>query len=346
MKYKLLGKSGLRVSEICLGTMTFGEEWGWGANYDESRKQFFTYLERGGNFIDTANRYTEGTSEKFLGEFIKESGRREQLVVATKYSMVTHERSLNLAGNHRKNMMQTVEGSLKRMQTPYIDILYLHAWDFTTYSEEILRAMQDLIQQGKIFYIAISDAPAWIVSRANTIAELRGWNAFIALQIEYSLIQRTVERDLIPMANAFDMGIVTWAPIAGGALTGKYLQQNSHAKRLKENSVRLNERNRAIAQEVVNIAGELNCSPAQVAIKWVMMQHRQIIPIVGARNTEQLTDNLDAAGIQLQAEHMKRLDEVSRIELGFPHEFLKGEGVQDILFGGGYGELEIHRKGY
>lgn len=346
MKYKLLGKSGLRVSEICLGTMTFGEEWGWGANQEESRKIFNAYLAQGGNFIDTANRYTEGTSERFLGEFIKESGKRDELVIATKYSLVTHERSLNLAGNHRKNMMQSVDGSLKRLQLDCIDILYLHAWDFTTYSDEILRSMQDLIQQGKVCYIGISDAPAWIVSRSNTIAELRGWNQFVALQIEYSLIQRTVERDLIPMANAFDMGIVAWAPIAGGALTGKYLNQNDEAKRLKEGSVRLNERSRKIAEEVVKIALELNCAPAQVAIKWVMLQHQQILPIVGARNADQLLHNLQAAQIQLHADQVNRLNEVSKIELGFPHEFLKGDGVQDILFGGRLGELEIHHRGY
>ena len=346
MKYKLLGKSGLRVSEICLGTMTFGEEWGWGANFEESKKQFFGFLEAGGNFIDTANRYTEGTSERFLGDFITESGRREDLVLATKYALVTHDRGLNLAGNHRKNMIQSVEGSLKRLKTDYIDVLYLHAWDFTTYSEEVLRGLNDLIQQGKIFYIAISDTPAWIVSRANTIAELRGWNAFIGIQLEYSLLQRTGERDLIPMANAFDMGIIAWAPIAGGALTGKYLQQNDDAKRLQPNSARLNEKNRAIAQEVVNIAAETGFSAAQVAIRWVMQQHQQVIPIVGARHLGQLNDSLGACSIQLQPEHLHRLNEISKIELGFPHDFLKGDGVRDILFGGKLGELEIHHRGY
>ncbi len=346
MKYKLLGKSGLRISEICLGTMTFGEEWGWGASMEESRKLFLSYLEHGGNFIDTSNRYTEGTSERFIGEFIKESRRRDDLVIATKYSLVTHERGLNLAGNHRKNIKQSVEGSLKRLQLEHMDVLYLHAWDFTTYSEEILRSMQDLIREGKVDYIAISNAPAWIVSRANTIAELRGWDAFIALQIEYSLMQRSVERDLIPMANAFEMGIIAWAPIAGGALTGKYLNQNNDPKRLKETSVRLNEKNQKIAQTVVSIAEEIGCSPAQLAIKWVMMQNQQVIPIVGARNAEQLINNLKATSVQINEDQMRRLDEVSKIELGFPHEFLKGDGVQDILFGGKLGELEINHRGF
>ena len=193
MKYKLLGRSGLRVSEICLGTMTFGEEWGWGADQTESKKQFFTYLENGGNFIDTANRYTEGTSEKYLGEFIKESNQRKEIVLATKYSLITDRSSgLNQSGNHKKNMVQSVEDSLKRLQTDYIDVYYLHAWDFTTSIEEVLRAMDDLVRQGKILYVGISDTPAWIVSRANAIAEFKDWSPFIALQIEYSLLQRSV----------------------------------------------------------------------------------------------------------------------------------------------------------
>ncbi len=201
MKYKLLGRSGLRVSEICLGTMTFGEEWGWGADQTESKKQFFTYLENGGNFIDTANRYTEGTSEKYLGEFIKESNQRKEIVLATKYSLITDRSSgLNQSGNHKKNMVQSVEDSLKRLQTDYIDVYYLHAWDFTTSIEEVLRAMDDLVRQGKILYVGISDTPAWIVSRANAIAEFKDWSPFIALQIEYSLLQRSVERDLIPVS--------------------------------------------------------------------------------------------------------------------------------------------------
>lgn len=344
MRYTLLGRSGLRVSEICLGTMTFGEEWGWGAGFEESSKQFHAFLEAGGNFIDTANRYTEGTSERYLGELIKQSGKRDDLVIATKYALVTHERGLNLAGNHRKNMVQSVEGSLRRLQLEHIDILYLHAWDFTTQAEEVMRALHDLVQHGKIFYVAISDTPAWIVSRANAIADLRGWDPFIALQIEYSLIQRTVERDLIPMAEALELGVVAWAPIAGGALTGKYLQENSDPKRLQANSARLNERSRKIAQEVVDIAAETGYSPAQVAIRWVMQQGPQIIPIVGARNAAQLNDSIGASQITLSEEHLKRLHEVSAIEIGFPHDFLRGDGVRDILFGGQLGSLDIPKR--
>ncbi|MFI5172208.1 MAG: aldo/keto reductase [Chitinophagales bacterium] len=341
MKYKLLGKSGLRVSEICLGTMTFGDEWGWGADHTSSRNQFFSYLDHGGNFIDTSNRYTEGTSERFLGEFIMESNQRKEIVLATKYSLITDRSAgINQSGNHKKNMVQSVEDSLKRLNTDYIDLFYLHAWDFTTRIEEVLRAMDDLIRQGKILYTGISNTPAWIVSRANAIAELKNWTEFIALQIEYSLMQRTVERDLIPMADELEMSVVGWAPIAGGALTGKYLGTNNDPKRLQPTSVRLSESKQKITTLVVQIAEELNCSAAQVAIAWVMKQGKNIIPIVGARSEDQLKNNLNSIDINISEEQLKRLNEVSKIELGYPHEFLKGEGVQDILFSGKRKELK------
>ncbi|MFN3940431.1 MAG: aldo/keto reductase, partial [Chitinophagales bacterium] len=327
MRYKLFGRSGLRVSELCLGTMTFGEEWGYGTNREGSEKIWNAYLEAGGNFIDTANRYTDGTSEKYIGAFVKKSGRRNELVIASKYSLVTKAGDgINASGNHRKNMMQTVEASLQRLELDYLDILYVHAWDFTTQIEEVLRGLDDLVRSGKVLYIAISDTPAWIVSRANAIADLRGWNPFVGLQIEYSLIQRSVERELIPMANALDLAVVAWAPIAGGALTGKYLQETTAQKRLKETSTRLSERNRLIAKEVVAIADEMNVKPSQVAIAWVMQQGKNTIPIIGARNADQLNENLLAAQVVFSESQLKRLDEVSKIEMDFPHAFLRGEG--------------------
>jgi aryl-alcohol dehydrogenase-like predicted oxidoreductase len=345
MKYKLLGTSGLRVSEICLGTMTFGEEWGWGANAEESKKIFYAYLEQGGNFIDTANRYTEGTSEKLLGAFIKESKQRKDIVLATKYSLITDKSAgINQSGNHKKNMIQSVEDSLQRLQTEYIDLFYLHAWDFTTSAEEVLRAMDDLVRQGKILYVGISDTPAWIVSRANAIAEYKNWTAFQALQIEYSLLQRTVERELLPMAEALEMSVIAWAPIAGGALTGKYLQEETKSNRLSEKSVRLSASKQVITKEVVRIAEEMHCSPAQVAIAWVLQKGNHIIPIAGARNADQLMNNINAASVKISNEHMRQLDEISTIELGFPHEFLKGEGVQDILFASKGGQLLTGKK--
>ena len=197
MRYRFLGNSGLRVAEISLGTMTFGEEWGWGANKDESRKIYDAYREAGGNFIDTANIYTNGTSESLLGEFM--SGHRESIVLATKYTNSMPTKDVNASGNHRKNMVQAVEASLKRLKTDYIDLYWMHIWDQLTPAEETMRALDDLVRQGKILYVGVSDAPAWWVAQANTLAQLRGWTPFIAMQIEYSLIERTVERELIPL---------------------------------------------------------------------------------------------------------------------------------------------------
>lgn len=218
--YRLLGRSGLRVSPMALGTMTFGTDWGWGADDAESRKLFNTYVERGGNFIDTANNYTNGTSERLLGEFARE--RRDQLAIATKYTCWTRQRDPNSGGNHRKSMIASVESSLKRLQTDYIDLLYLHLWDGTTPVEEILRGLDDLVRSGKVLYVGISDTPAWQVSRMQAMTELRGWAPLIALQVEYSLIERTTERELIPMAREMGLGVLPWAPLAKGVLTGKY----------------------------------------------------------------------------------------------------------------------------
>src|ERR1700729_4104753 len=224
MRYRLLGNSGLRVSEAALGTMTFGEDWGWGSPKEESRKVYDTFRESGGNFIDTANIYTNGTSESLLGEFMQ--GHRQSVVLATKYSNSFPGTDPNAAGNHRKNMVQAVEASLKRLKTDYVDLYWLHIWDQITPVEEVMRAFDDLVRQGKVLYIGVSDAPAWWIAQANTLAELRGWASFIGLQIEYSLIERTVERELIPMAKAFNLGMVAWSPLAGGLLSGKYHSGN------------------------------------------------------------------------------------------------------------------------
>ncbi len=344
MRYKLFGRSGLRVSELCLGTMTFGEEWGYGAEKAESRRIFDTFLEAGGNFIDTANRYTEGTSELFLGEFIRESRRRDELVIATKYALFTQSGKINDSGNHRKNLVQSVEGSLKRLQLDYIDVLYLHMWDFTTPEEEIMRSLDDLVRAGKILYIAISDTPAWIVSRCNTLAELRGWTSFAGLQTEYSLITRDAERELLPLARHTDLAVTAWAPLGGGALTGKYLHPQEKNRRLKEGSKRLNERSQRIASLVVQIATELSCTPSQVALAWVRQQGQQIIPVIGARTQAQLQDNLACLSVKLDEAQLQKLEEVSRIELGFPHDFLRQEGVQQVLYGGLASKIENHRK--
>ncbi len=364
MKYHLLGKSGLRVSELCLGAMTFGEEWGWGASKEECRKIFNAYVDAGGNFIDTANKYTEGTSEKYIGEFIADD--RDRFVLATKYTSNTRRGDPNAGGNHRKNMIQSLEASLRRLNTDYIDLYWVHAWDPLTPIEEMMRALDDMVRVGKILYIGVSDAPAWIVSQANTLANLKGWTEFTGLQIEYSLIERTPERELLPMADALNIGVTAWSPLGGGVLTGKYNKSNREEGQQQQNTSSsntvvaqegnsrlqvqnefanrfLNDRNMLIAQEVSKIAKEIGCSAAQVALNWVRQQNimspagkNKIIPIIGARKETQIKDNLACLEFELTSEQMQRLNEVSKIELGFPHDFLNSEMIKDIIYGGTY----------
>ncbi|MCE7070339.1 MULTISPECIES: aldo/keto reductase [Dyadobacter] len=340
MQYQLLGRSGLRVSEVCLGTMTFGTEWGWGADKHESYKIFESFAGAGGNFIDTANRYTEGSSEKYVGEFIEND--RDHWVLATKFTLKDRNDDLNFAGNHRKNMMRSVRASLKRLNTEYIDLLWVHLWDNTTPVEEVMRGLDDLVTRGLVHYVGISDTPAWVVSQANTIADFRGWNAFAAIQFEYSLIQRTPERDLLPMAKALGLAVTPWGTIGGGALTGKYLR--GEAGRVPDHSIRRNEHSSIIAQTVVDVASELGVTPVQVAINWARHRDQVMIPIIGASKEKQLVDSLGCLSFKLPDEMIARLNEVSKIELGFPHEFLKSEGVKEEAFGGLYEKLENHRN--
>jgi aryl-alcohol dehydrogenase-like predicted oxidoreductase len=342
MRYKLFGKSGLRVSEICLGAMTFGEEWGWGASAEESRRIFSAFTERGGNFIDTANVYTNGTSEKFVGDFI--AAERERFVIATKYTCSMRKNDPNAAGNHRKNLVQSLEASLKRLKCDYVDLYWVHAWDEATPIEETLRALDDVVRAGKVLYVGISDAPAWIVSRAHLLAELRGWSKFVGLQIEYSLIERTPERELLPMARALDLAVTPWGPLGGGVLSGKYdSAKPEESKRAAINQSRLTERNRLIVEEVKKIGEKLGKKPTQVALAWLRRQMGVIIPIVGARTAAQLQENLEVLDFSLDDAEVKKLDEVSRIELGFPHDFLAQESVRQIVYGGTYGQFDNHR---
>ncbi|MDB9411874.1 aldo/keto reductase [Microcystis aeruginosa] len=340
MRYKLLGNSGLRVSELCLGTMTFGEDWGWGANKEESRAVFQAFAEAGGNFLDTANIYTNGTSETLVGEFVK--GDREKWVIATKYSLNTRPGDVNACGNHRKNLFQAVEASLKRLGTDYIDLLWLHIWDSLTPMEEVMRAFDDLVRMGKVLYIGISDSPAWIVSQANTLATLRGWTPFIGLQIEYSLKERTPERELLPMAKALNIGVTAWSPLGGGVLTGKYNQPNPVDGRLSmtDQPFQILDRDLKIAETVLEIAREIGKSPAQVALNWLRNRPNPIIPIIGARRLSQLQDNLACVDFNLTGEQLQRLDNISAISLGFPQELLASQFVRDILLGGVAAQLD------
>jgi aryl-alcohol dehydrogenase-like predicted oxidoreductase len=332
MRYKLLGKSGLRVSELALGTMTFGDRWGWGADQMESRHIFDAYVEAGGNLIDTANQYTQGQSEEFIGEYIASD--REKFVIATKYSLTMNPRDPNGGGNHRKNLVQSLDASLKRLKTDYIDVYWLHLWDFMTPVEEVMRALDDQVRAGKILYIGISDTPAWIVAQANTMAALQGWTPFIGLQVSYSLLQREAERELIPMAKAFDIGVTAWAPLSGGVLSGKYTGgRPADSKRVEVSGDRISERNRSIVETVESIAQDIGRTPAQVALNWIRQQEGTPIPIIGARTQEQIKDNLNCLAFELTPEQIDVLTKASSIDLGFPHDFLALDQVKQNING-------------
>ncbi len=337
--YKLLGKSGLRVSPLCLGAMTFGTEYGWGADKNVSKTIFDMYVDKGGNFIDTANTYTMGTSEKFVGEFVK--GQRDKFVIATKYTSSADPADPNAGGNHRKNMMRAAEASLKRLKTEYIDLYWVHAWDMRTPVEEVMRGLDDLVRQGKILYIGCSDAPAWKIAQANTLAEFRGWTSFIAMQVHYNLVERTVERELVPMALEYGVAVQPWSPLAGGVLTGKYSKEDITSDKPDDETRRdankmfgmLTERNIEIADELKKMAEEIGRTPSQTALNWLLQKPGVVSPIVGARKLSQLEDNLGCLDFDLTPEQMGRLDEVSKIELGFPHDFLNSEIITQIVNG-------------
>lgn len=290
------------------------------------------FVNAGGNFIDTADGYTGGTSEKYLGEFIRSE--RKHFVIATKYSFNQHRGDLNAGGNHRKNMVQALDGSLKRLGTDYVDLYWMHAWDELTPVEEIMRAFDDMVRAGKVLYIGISDAPAWWIARANTLAELRAWTPFVALQIEYNLSERTAERELLPMADALGLAITPWSPLAGGWLTGKYAGKSKEQRRLDKTPqfARRTERNIAIAKEIVKVAKAAGKSPAQVALNW--LRRPGMMPILGARKLSQLEDNLNCIKWSLNAKQRVQLNEVSKIEPGFPRDFPDRPFVRDYLHGG------------
>jgi len=335
LRYRLLGKTGLRVSEICLGTMSFGDNWGFGADEPESHRVLDAYAEAGGNFLDTANKYHGGQTEEIVGRWL--AGKRDRSVLATKYTLSMDPADPNASGNQRKNLVRSVEASLRRLGTDYIDLLWVHAWDDYTHYAETMRALDDLVRAGKILYVGVSDAPAWVVSAANVLAELRGLTPFVGLQIEYSLLQRAPERDLLPMAGHFELSVLAWGPLGAGVLTGKYtragVQNDSLRKQGNEQRGRTSERSLNIARTADAVADELGCTSTQVALAWVRAQGYGFIPIVGARKVEQLVDSLGASEVRLSPEQLARLDEASRIELGFPHDFLATSYVRDLVRG-------------
>lgn len=339
MPLTLFGHTGLRVSALCLGAMTFGQERAWGADKSASRAVFERFVGRGGNFVDTANNYMNGASEEFLGEFI--AGRRDQFVLGTKYSLTLRPDDPNGGGNHRKSLMQNLEASLRRLRTDYIDVYWLHAWDFFTPVEEIMRALDDVVRAGKVLYLGISDTPAWIIAHANALAQERGWTPFSGLQPEYSLAQRDAERDLLPMARAFDMTITPWSPLANGLLTGKYNNRPDADGRLTpgRSRNRVTERGLAIADVVMSVAAGIGRTPAQIALAWLLHQPGSIVPLIGARRVEQVDDNLGCLDVELDAEQLERLDEASRVDKGFPHDFIASAAILDQVHGNTHSRL-------
>jgi len=334
MLYTLMANTGLRISKICLGTMTFGTDWPFGSDKEESKSVFDAFLDAGGNFLDTANLYTETTSEKWLGDFIRGTGMRDELVISSKYSLRTYPDLINNSGNHRKNLVQSVEGSLKRLGIEYLDLLFLHSWDFTTDIEQVMRSLDLLVQQGKVLHIGFSDTPAWVLSRAQTIAEMRGWETISALQMEYSLAERTVEREILPMSDHFGMSFHAWSPLANGILTGKYGADLADTPvRMHPGSKRYNERNLMLGAEVKKVADKINQNPAAVALAWLLAKTPHMVPVIGARTAQQVKEQLTCLDFTLPKEDLDHLDEISKIDLGFPFDFLSQEHMKNNLFG-------------
>jgi len=338
MRFRLFGNSGLKVSELCLGTMTFGEASGFGADQAESRRMFDAYLAAGGNFIDTANIYSGGQSERFLAEFI--AAERSRLVLATKYSMSTAPRDPNAGGNSRKNLQQSLEASLKRLRTDYVDLYWVHAWDAATPLDELLRSLDDAVRAGKVLYVGFSNMPAWVVARAHTMAELRSMSRCVALQLHYSLVERNIERELLPCAAALGMAVTAWSPLAGGVLTGKY--SRDPGERAKQpgrltttgwGNLFLSERNFAIAEVARAIGERIGKSATEVALRWLLQRPGNVIPILGAKSEAQLSQQLAAARFTLDSEAIKELDTVSRIDVGYPGSLLTGAVGKRMLHG-------------
>ncbi|MEO0756645.1 MAG: aldo/keto reductase [Cyanobacteria bacterium J06648_16] len=343
MQYYTLGNSGLRVSRLALGTMTFGDDWGWGADESNSRQLFDKYLEAGGNFFDTADLYTNGNSEKMLGQFVKDTNSRDRVVIATKFSYNAQPGNPNAGGNGRKNIMRAVEGSLERLGTDYIDLYILHTWDKITPAAEVMRTMDDLVSSGKVRYVGLSDVPAWYAAQAQTIAHERHLEPLTALQLEYSLAERNIEFEHTVLAQQLGMGVMVWSPLASGLLSGKYKPSEGGG----EGEGRLagladsgnpafnkfTERNWQIVAELERVANELDRSMAQVAVNWAVNRPGVASVLVGATKLYQLEDNLGALEFEIPAELQQRLDAVSQPEARFPYTFF-GDELQGMIHGG------------
>jgi aryl-alcohol dehydrogenase-like predicted oxidoreductase len=329
MRYRLLGQGGLRVAQLFLGAMTFGEQGGVGASAQEARRMLDAYAEAGGNVVDTAINYRGGQSETIVGELLQ--GRRDDFVVSTKYTVSRNPADVNAAGNHRKNLRLSLETSLRRLHTDHIDLYWVHVWDRHTPIEETMRALDDAVSAGKILYLGISDSPAWVVSRANTLADWRGYAPFVGLQVPYNLLNRDIERELLPMAEAYGMSVAAWGPLASGVLSGKFTGAGGAEGPTRVSAQSLTDRDRAVARAVQEVAGELGATPAQVAIAWTMARSASVHPILGARSLAQLADNLAAVDIELSQDAVDRLEKPTAFQVGFPTDFI--DGIEGWVYG-------------
>jgi aryl-alcohol dehydrogenase-like predicted oxidoreductase len=333
--YRILGRSGLRVSELCLGTMTFGDDWGWGATREDSRRIFDAFVEAGGNFVDTANNYTNGTSEELVGEFTSEG--RDRFVIATKYTLSLDADDPNAGGNHRKSLVRSLEQSLRRLRTDYVDLLWLHMYDAFTPIEEAVRALDDQVRLGKVLHVGISDSPSWIAAQAHTLAALRGWSPFVALQLPYSLSGRVPERELLPMAAALGLAVTPWGVLEAGTLTGKAPAE----RRWPDDPVSETSRNVIAALRTVAEAHE--ATPAQIAIAWLLQRPGPptLVPIIAARRPEQIAENMAAVDVRLTDAEFAALEEAGRPQLGFPRSFLESESVRELIYGSTFERIRV-----
>ena len=346
MNYIKLGRSGLQVSELCLGAMTFGEEMVIGAGEAESRAVFEAFVAAGGNFIDTANIYNRGTSERMLSRFI--GVERDHLVLATKFSLSTRGDDPNAGGNHRKNLVQSLEASLERLGTDHVDLYWVHGWDGQTRLDELMRALDDQVRLGKVLHVGVSNTPAWVIASANTLAAERGLTRFTAMQLHYNLVERSIEREFLGLADAHDMAITPWSPLAGGLLTGKFDRDADPAARAGARLSRgpmgartLQERNIAVAESLSAMAREIGCRPAQLALAWLRQRTATaIVPIIGARTREQLAENLGCLALRLGAEQVARLDAMAQPPPEYPQALFANDFFRRLM----HGEVAVDRR--
>ncbi|MFC9552065.1 aldo/keto reductase [Rhodococcus sp. NPDC056960] len=347
MNYRLLGRSGVRVSDLALGTMTFGATTGWGVAEPTARELYEVYREAGGNYLDTANQYAAGASERIVGGLV--AGHRDEVVIASKYTNAAPGNGdPNAGGNQRKNMVASVEASLRRLGTDHLDLYVVHSWDLLTPVEEVMRGLDDLVRSGKVLYLGVSNTPAWVVARANTLAELRGWTRYVGLQIEYSLLGRSAEAEYMPMAADLGLSVLAWSPLKNGLLTGKYAGGGGHDSRLSSEvwgspAMAWADPHGSVAGPVVEtlvaMAAELEVTPAQLALAWLRHREVHVVPIVGATSPGQLRDNLGCLRVALTPEQVARLDEASAVPLAYPHHYLASPMARSYRSAGMYDRI-------